>query len=529
MTSHSIGDGASQLRRSASWSDGYTVDSHYSAPMVLDLSPARLSAMAVLEGQPPLPTDRTITWVDLGCGHGLNAAMVAAANPGVEVWGFDYNPAHVERAQGLARASRLDNCRFVEAGFDELADDPSLGPTEVDVFVTNGVYSWIAPSQQAALISTVGQRLVPGGMAYVMYESPTGWSSMIPVAEALHLHAAFDHRRGERAFHDAAAAVVRLAESGAASFPLGPTEQAQVETWATMDGQLGAHEYLGSHFGPLMFDQVATAMAAVKCDLVGSLDPVEQLARFWVRPELVDLVRSTDDVVLREMLRDVVNQHALRRDVFRRGLASPTAGQVSRWLGELRVTSLGQSLHEEPVRAASGRIGLDAGVYGPLLDALADRDLGIDDIMATIDGWGVEDAVTAIAMLIAAGYAAPTVASGVTEGTVAASRRLNGVLIDENRMGANHSALVAPAIGAAVGVDSIEMAAIGAIWAGMPTEVDALTDQVLGELAASGRAVREDGELVTDPDLAREIVTRRVSDAVEKHDGVFVTLGISGD
>lgn len=46
-----------------------------------------------------------------------------------------------------------------------------------------------------------------------------------------------------------------------ASWPKGATP---VDAWATMDGQLGAHEYLGSHFGPLMFDQVAAAMAAVK-------------------------------------------------------------------------------------------------------------------------------------------------------------------------------------------------------------------------------------------------------------------------
>lgn len=350
---------------------------------------------------------------------------------------------------------------------------------------------------------------------------------MTPVAEALHLHAAFDRRPGEWAFHDAASAVVRLAESGAASFPLGPREQPQVEAWATMDGALASHEYLGAHFGPLMFDQVAGPMSAVKCDFVGSLEPAEQLARFWVRPELGDLVRSIDDVVLREMIRDVVNQHALRRDVFRRGLASPTEGQARRWLRELRLTWLGRPFGEDPVRTASGRISLDSTMYRPLLDALAVEDLGVDAIVSIVDGWALSDAVTAIAMLIAGGYAAPAVTGGVTDTAFAASRRLNEVLIEENRLGANHSTLVAPAIGAAVEADSVEMAAIGLLWAGADADVDVLAGIAFDELTGSGRMVREGGELVADPNAARAIVAKRVAAAVDKHHGVFVRLGIS--
>lgn len=453
--------------------------------------------------------------------------MVAAANPHVEVCGFDYNPAHIERARALAGAAGLENCRFAEAGFDLLAADRRIGPAEVDVFVINGVYSWIAPAQQAAAVSVISQRLVPGGLAYVMYESPTGWATMIPVAEALHLHAAADGRPGELAFHDAAAAVVRLADSGAASFPLGPREQTQLESWATLDGALGAHEYLGAHFGPLMFDQVAAAMAAAKCDFVGALDPVEHISRFWAPPDLVDLVGSTGDVVTRELLRDLINQQSLRRDVFRRGLASALPGDARRWLTEIRVTPLGRPLRDDPIRAASGRIGLDRGLYEPLVEALGTGDLDIERICAINTGWGFDDAVTAIVMLVSGGYAAPVVAGGVTDATFAASRQLNEVLIAENRAGANHATLVAPAIGAAVEVDSLEMAALGALWAGADPDVDGVASLVLDELAASGRVVREGGELVHDAEEARRIVAGRVATALAKNTGVFVTLGIS--
>ncbi len=520
-------EGYARFRRGAAWSDGYTVDTHYAGPMVVDLSPPRLSLVAALEGQPPLPGGRTLTWVDLGCGHGLSAAMVAAANPDVEVWGFDYNPAHIERARALAGAAGLENCHFAEAGFDVLAADRQIGPAEVDVFVINGVYSWIAPVQQAAAVSVIGDRLVPGGLAYVMYESPTGWAAMIPVAEALHLHAAFDGRPGEVAFHDAAASVVRLAESGAAAFPLGPREQTQLESWATLDGGLGAHEYLGAHFGPLMFDQVADSMTGAKCDFIGSLDPVDHVRRFWAPPDLADLVGSINDVVTRELLRDLINQQALRRDVFRRGLASALPGDARRWLDEIRVTWLGKPLGDEPVRAASGRIGLNRELYEPLIDAMGRGDLGIETILSINTGWGFDDAVTAIVMLVSGGYVAPVATGGVTDVSFAASRRLNEALIAENRSGANHATLVAPAIGAAIEVDSIEMAALGAVWAGADPDVDGVATLVFDELAASGRLVREEGELVRDAEEARRIVAGRVATALAKNAGVFVSLGIS--
>ena len=533
---------AGRSRRGPQWSDGYTVDAHYPGPMVLELNPLRLSATAVLHGQPPLPADRPLTWVDLGCGHGLTACMVAAANPGIQVWGFDYNPAHIERARGLARAARLDNCHFIEASFADLAahdpaahgptahdpaTEPPVVPGDVDVFVVNGVYSWIAPDQQAGIVSIIEQRLVPGGLAYVMYESPAGWSSMIPVAEALHLHAAFDGRAGNQAFHDAAAAVVRLAESGARSFPLGPRETSQMESWADSDASLSSHEYLGGHFAPLMFDQVARRMETAKCSFVGSLEATDHISRFWVRPDLADRVRSTNDVVTRELMREIINQQALRRDVFRRGLAWTSRQTVGEWIGALAVTSLARPFDGSPVKTQGGDVSLDATFYEPLVAALAERDLGVAQVLEVHPAWSVDDAAAAISFLVDGGYAAFVHPAGVSAETFAASRRLNQVLVEENRLGANHSAFVAPAIGSAIEVDPLEMSAIGAIWAGAPEDVDVLTRHVLAELDAGGRFVREEGELIRDRDAATEIVRRRVAHALELHRGVFVTLGIS--
>lgn len=511
----------------ADWSDGYSVDTPYSEPIATDLSPTWLSTSAVLHGQPPLGLGSPMTWVELGSGAGLSACMVAATHPEISVWGFDYNPTHVERARNMAAAAGLSNCQFVEASFADLAADPGVGPTQVDVIVVHGVYSWIDAQNQACIASIIEQRLVAGGMAYVMYETPTGWSSMVPLAQALHLYAAADGRRGDLVFHDAASAVTALGNSGARFFPIGPLEADQMALWPTADPFYAAHEYLGANFQPLMFDQVEPLMASAKCSYVGSMNITDQLQHFWAPPELLDLVTSSTDVTVREMLRDLIVQRQLRRDIYRRGLVVSLPELHNAWLRDVRVAWLGKHFDGEPVSVGGGQINLDPKFHGPLVEALSTHDLSVDSVLAVHPKWTFGDAVVALSLLIAGGYGAPALPSGFTQQAWASARAMNQVLVAENRLGANHAALVAPALGAAVGIDPLEMSVVGALWDGAPDDVAVLSEQVFADLNRLGRLVREKGELIRDSDQAALIVERRVLDAIGKHNGVFRRLGVS--
>lgn len=69
----------------------------------------------------------------------------------------------------FADRAGLDNCRFVEASFADIASDAGLGSDDVDVVVINGVYSWISAANQRQIAEVIRQRLRPGGFAFVMY------------------------------------------------------------------------------------------------------------------------------------------------------------------------------------------------------------------------------------------------------------------------------------------------------------------------------------------------------------------------
>ena len=268
----------------SSWRDGYVVDVSYIEPLNLDVCPAWISMACVLNGQPPLDRTRPLVWAELGSGSGLSACMVAAANGDVEVWGCDFNPAHVERSRALARAAALERCTFDEASFAEVAADERLGPAAVDVVVVHGVYSWVSPENQAHITEFIRRRLRPGGVAYLSYEVPTGWASMVPIAEALRLLTDADGRRSDLAFPDAVATVQRLAAGGARAFPLGPHEASQLAGLPSADVRYAVHEYLGAHFAPLMFDEVADRMAGLGAPSSARSTPSTTCARSGRHP-----------------------------------------------------------------------------------------------------------------------------------------------------------------------------------------------------------------------------------------------------
>ena len=101
---------------------------------------------------------------------------VAASCPHAEVWGFDFNPAHVEFANDLAARAGLTNVRFVETSFADLEALPDAALPDFDLMVSHGVLSWISPANRRHLVGTVAKRLKPGGLAYLSYNVTTGWT-----------------------------------------------------------------------------------------------------------------------------------------------------------------------------------------------------------------------------------------------------------------------------------------------------------------------------------------------------------------
>ena len=84
------------------WSQGYVTEVSYTHGYYRELTPSVLGLSTLSQGLagPGLGT-RPLRILELGCGQGFSANVIAAANPHVDYTAVDFNPAHILGAEGL--------------------------------------------------------------------------------------------------------------------------------------------------------------------------------------------------------------------------------------------------------------------------------------------------------------------------------------------------------------------------------------------------------------------------------------------
>lgn len=146
-------------------------------------APGQLAAVAHLFGleTPEVSTARVL---EIGCATGGNVIPFAAAHPRARVVGLDLSGVQVDLGRTTARALGLDNLQFV-AGDIARVDLTALG--EFDFIIAHGVYSWVPPDVQEALLSAFRRLLAPKGVAYLSYNVYPGWKSKEVLRDAMQL------------------------------------------------------------------------------------------------------------------------------------------------------------------------------------------------------------------------------------------------------------------------------------------------------------------------------------------------------
>ncbi len=104
--------------------------------------------------------------LDLGCGQGLLAALLLAANRGCKVHGIELMPADVERARAaLGDAARIDRGDIRDAAFGN-----------PDVAVILDVLHYIDRAAQESVLRRLREALAPGGLLLLRVgDASAGW------------------------------------------------------------------------------------------------------------------------------------------------------------------------------------------------------------------------------------------------------------------------------------------------------------------------------------------------------------------
>jgi 16S rRNA (guanine1207-N2)-methyltransferase len=133
-------------------------------------SPGRLDAgtRLLLETAPPPPAAGDL--LDLGCGYGPLALVLAARSPGATIWAVDVNERALELCAGNAQRAGLPNVRCAAPG------DPAL-PARFGLLWSNPPIR-VGKAALHGLLAGWLSRLAPGAAAYLVVQRNLGADSL---------------------------------------------------------------------------------------------------------------------------------------------------------------------------------------------------------------------------------------------------------------------------------------------------------------------------------------------------------------
>lgn len=145
--------------------------------------PEQLAVMARLFGlTPTLPSKARV--LELGCSAGGNLVPLAARYPEAQFVGIDYSGVQVGHGQQLVRDLGLRNVEIRHASIGDFgrAAEP------FDYIVCHGVYSWVPPEMQTAILKLCRDNLSADGVGYVSYNTYPGWKMREIVRDTMMFH-----------------------------------------------------------------------------------------------------------------------------------------------------------------------------------------------------------------------------------------------------------------------------------------------------------------------------------------------------
>jgi SAM-dependent methyltransferase len=484
------------------WTQGYVSDIEYLPGFYAEQVPAHLDAICLLKGiEPPVDTAGAFTYCELGCGVGETALAIAAANPESQVWGFDFNPAHIARGRALAQSGGVANIRLEEASFEELAKGEFSGLPQYDYITMHGVWSWISPENRDHIIRFIDGHLKPGGLVYVTYNALPGWASAVPLQRLLSMLASLSHDRSDRRIVGAIDAVLKISEAGAAVLPKEMLAHLEKERDGSRHAYL-SHEYLNEHWAPCFHADVAGEMARAKLSYVGTATMLENFPDLSLTAKQREIIAGLP-ANLAETMRDYFTARAFRRDVFIRGARPIPERRLDQRIGEIRLgLVVPASAVTRDIQIPLGEATLNEGFYKPAFEALAKAPHTIAELRSLP---GAESSTASpreiLGMLIGSRQAMVTVREPDESGRRAARAYNAAHLAACAEDGRAICALAAGALGSAVTVRLFEMLVYEVLAPGNVTpKIEPVTAAIWELLQQRGDKVRHEGQIIEDPD-----------------------------
>ncbi len=321
----------------ADWADGYVADVPYRSGCYREQSLSHLSLAALLgnvDSRAPAP-DEKVHYLELGCGKGLNALLIAAANPGWQVTAVDFNPSHIADARAVARAAGLANLHLIEASFGALAEG-SL--PQADMVTMHGVWSWVSPSARMDIVRFLSQGVAPGGLVHLSYNSLPAWQGGLGLQRLIYEAGRRTPGRSDKQVQAGLDLAREMLGVSAYALSTDKLSRELLES-AASHGLVDylAHEYMNAHWSPCFHADVASALSDAKLEWASSASLLDAFPEIMMSGPQRALCDRYDDPIMRELIKDSCQPRQLRHDLFVRGARRINNAERNARLGDIRV------------------------------------------------------------------------------------------------------------------------------------------------------------------------------------------------
>jgi hypothetical protein len=492
------------------WTSGYVADIGYTFGYYPELNPLRVRLAFLNAGLVPPQMGAAC---ELGFGQGMSANLHAAASV-VQWHGTDFNPSQASFAQELSGASGADAQLFDE-GFDAFCSRSDL--PQFDYIGLHGIWSWISDENRTVIVDFVRRRLKVGGVLYISYNTQPGWAAMVPMRDLLTEHAEVLGSNGAgivSRIDSALAFADQLLAANPAYARANPQVAERIQQIKKQDRHYVAHEYFNRDWQPMAFAQMARWLAPAKVQWACSANYLEAIDVVNLSDDQQKLLASIPDPMFRQTTRDFCVNQQFRKDYWVKGARTLSALEQAEALRAQRVILVQPRADVSlKVNGSLGEATLQEGVYGPILDQLADHQTkSLGQIEHALQAAGTPIGLAQIqqaAMLLSATGAILAVQSEAATATAQkACERINTHLMQKARASNALSYLASPVTGGGITVPRFQQLFLLARQQGHSQPAD-WAQFVWGILAAQGQRLVKDGvTLETEADNLAEITAQ---------------------
>jgi hypothetical protein len=400
------------------WGSGYITDVPYMPGYYVQQSPVHMVVAARLAGVAcDLPDDDDpVHYLELGCGIGLGALTLAAANSSWRVTGVDFNPAHIATARAFSRQAGIRNATFLEADLATLTEDRQADAIpEADFVSAHGLWSWVPAQVRAGMVSLLRRKVRAGGLVHLSYNVLPGWQSALGMQRLVRAGGLARPGRSDRQAQAGLELLGVLHGAGAYHLAGDPFVEKLLKGMPDMPPAYLAHEFMNASWSPCFHADVAAALSEAKLEWIGSANLLEGFPDLMLAPEERKVLEQTESPLNRELIKDLCLARALRHDIFVRGPNRLSGGDFIESVREITLAlTVSPADFSYEIEMAKGAAQLSREVYSPAVAALAEKPHEVGQLasLPSVAGKLARNPAEVLGILVGTGQALPVLRPG---------------------------------------------------------------------------------------------------------------------